>query len=270
MHVWRPPWSSAVVVVPTSLEYVSERRPLSNAGTSVSRVVYTCIGCQFPVQGFSMPPGSKLVQKGKGVGKAYTIRAGEGAPVGVQVSRLADGDGSGIAFAVEVAAAPVPDRRYAADVAGAIVSEKLTRLFFGQTKLVGSELRSLLVVHMGLSATARFLENSEGLIASIREYCERAKVALEPQQVLEAEPNQVVAVEANILGVTFAASEATIDCYHLAPDSIHRLKVAGTASEIGLDPVVRIMLPVQALLTLYDSLESQKDVFMSFLEGPRL
>src|SRR5258706_16178588 len=53
--------------------------------------------------------------------------------------------------------APVPDRHYVADVAGALVRHAMVKVFFGQEKMAGPGLRSLFVIHLGAAAVKQIL-----------------------------------------------------------------------------------------------------------------
>src|SRR5258708_6901353 len=86
-------------------------------------------------------------------------RQGEGAVVELARRQVTQPDGStALELNLDLSMAPVPEKRYVADIASLIYEDDVVQLLFGQKK-VGrhSGLRSLIVVQMTSTAASHFL-----------------------------------------------------------------------------------------------------------------
>lgn len=181
------------------------------------------------------------------------IRPGEGTLLDVLPETEPTPAGStSITFAVQLGSAPVPDRKYVADVCTVLYSPNGFRLLFGQERLGGKELRSLVVIHMAAAGVARLIKSFENMKQpSLAELVETLAVQPESLSTMPQEPDQTVALSANMTLGAIAGREACLDFYQASPFSIVAVR---KAKKLGLDPVVRIDVRTTLLLGLLDEL----------------
>lgn len=159
-------------------------------------------------------------------------------------------------ISMDMSSARVPDRRYPADIADVLVSDDMVRLLFGQKKLTGTGLLSVLVIHTSFWGARQFM-NSMGEAANIGlRYMEEHHVPTAQLYQVKEEPNQTVPLAANIIAAAFAGRDACMDFYHASAFSIRGL---GLGAGLYADPVVRITLTTPLLLAIYDALHAKKD-----------
>ncbi len=184
------------------------------------------------------------------------VRPGDVAiPVDATIVPLPSGK-SAIKLNIDLARTPIPERRYAADVAGLVYDGHQVKLLFGQRKLTEDALRSLIVVPMSTDAVHRFLTTCTAFIPDTEQFVHDYKVDTVPLLELKEEPEQTIALAANLIVLARAGREATMDFYHLSAASLHMIRQNAGATEIGVDPVVRVELSVAVLLSLLTKLES--------------
>ncbi|MBI3372170.1 MAG: hypothetical protein HY017_10500 [Betaproteobacteria bacterium] len=152
-------------------------------------------------------------------------------------------DGTTVAvIGINLAQAPVPDRRYIAEVGSVNYSDDDIKLLFGQRKISwGSTLRSLVVIHMSSRAVRQFLRSVKGLKEpSLSEIMDKLGIRREAVEgSLGEEPEQTVAFAANVVAVAISGREACLDFYHI---SSFAMAAAAHSAKIPIDPVVRVDL----------------------------
>jgi len=182
-----------------------------------------------------------------------SIRAGEGAVIDVASRRT---EGAVVEISLDLASAPVPTRSYCADVGTTMLDDGDVLILCGQKKLVGGGLRSLLVIRLTKQAAGQFLGTCGTFHPDLRKYLEQQGLNPAPALELESEPDQTVALVANIVAAAKSANEGCLDFYHVSPRmwadfTRHNL------NQIAIDPVVRIMVPVQLLVTILDGISAK-------------
>jgi len=175
-------------------------------------------------------------------------RPGEGALV--DVIRSSGPQSHVLQFAANLSLVPVPDRRYPADVVSIVADEHMVRLLFGQRKIAGAGLRSLLVIHMTFDSIHQFLGSLETVEKKTTELLRKlpeGKLAK-----IDEEPQQTVALAASIIVAGYSGAESCLDFYHTSPFSIQTVQAGG---KLALEPVVRITLPTSTFLAMWSSLK---------------
>ena len=182
-------------------------------------------------------------------------RTGEGTPIDVVQHSVVKPDGTGVAvLGINLAQAPVPERRYVADVGTVSFESGTIKVMFGQRKLSSEALRSLVVIHMSPNAVAQFLDSVKGMEKpSLDEIGQ--KIGIEPEVLAKAfseEPEQTVAFAANIVAVAVAAKESCLDFYQASSFSI-----AGAVSskKLPVDAVVRVDLRTSLFMGVVKELQ---------------
>ncbi len=162
---------------------------------------------------------------------------------------------TGTLFTIDLTSAPVPDRRYAADIATVVRVNDMVRLIFGQTKVGGIEPRSLVVIHLSALAVRQFLQSMPDVLATMRAYAQQSNLTKVSLVDVEKEPNQTVALAANITAASASGREACMDFYYTSPFVMLQVTKGGG---FAVDPVVRVMLSTGLLLAICERLESMK------------
>ena len=180
-------------------------------------------------------------------------RAGEGAMVDVLHHTLMLPDGkTSVVMEISLSKAPVPERRYVADVAAILYERETVKLLFGQKKISSPDLRSLLVIHMSPMAARRLVESVTKLDASILKLAQGIKLGAEPLDKISNEPEQTVAFVSNMVAVALSGREACMDFYHVSSFSMAN---AANSKKMGLEPVVRLDIRSTMLIALIEELK---------------
>ena len=191
-------------------------------------------------------------------------RPGEGVAIDV-VQHRSDAGSVGQTISINLSSATVPDRRYPADVAAVIVDSDMVRLLFGQRKVLGKGLESLVIIQLPFIGARNFLRSMAEVAEKATAYVAKHHVADPPELDREATPNQTVTLTANFIAAAFTAREACIDFYHVSSFAFRGI---GAGGKLYADPVVRVTLIARLLLAIHDDLESQKDAMpVDELEG---
>jgi hypothetical protein len=143
------------------------------------------------------------------------------------------------AYAMDMLNAPVPARRYAADLCGVSFVHDELRITFAQQGYEGSdELESAIVLRMNSDAALNFIDSLAdlGLADDIM-----AKGKLKREEVFSTQPRtqKTVPMMANICSVAMAGKESCMDFYHASAFAIRK---AEKENSIEVEPVVRVDL----------------------------
>ena len=175
-------------------------------------------------------------------------RPGEGALV--DVVRMGGPNSHVMQYSADLSMVPVPDRRYPSDVAAIVDDEYMVRLLFGQRKIAGMGLRSLLVIHMTFDSIKQFLTALEPLEKKHLELLKK----LPGGKLFEIgeEPQQTVALAATAAIAGFTGTESCLDFYHSSPFSIQKAQLGG---KLALEPVVRVTVPTSVFFAMWQRLK---------------
>jgi hypothetical protein len=170
------------------------------------------------------------------------------------VNRRLITDASGKAveqLAITVRDMRAPERRYSAESAFVHFNGTDAVYFiFVQEKLDGSA-RSMLSVKTYCDAARQFHET----LGPLRPYMEKylalgAKVSVMPK----AEPEQTLAVAANLIQAAFTGFEAEMRFYYVSPYALHTSN-QNSSSQVAIDPVVQVDFPMTMLVALIKHLD---------------
>jgi len=183
-----------------------------------------------------MPKNSGAVVKGY-----QQIRPGEGVVLEVVRQQSPRPTGGVITAQVNLAAAPVPERRYVSDAVSILDDDgDSVRMLFGQRRSVGSGLRSMLVIHMGFEGVTHFVASLAEVQNSTMGLATPApKVVAKPLAVFHEEPEQTVALAANMIAMAQSGTEACLDFYYASAFTMMSMLNGG---KFAVDPVVRVTL----------------------------
>ncbi|VXC71079.1 hypothetical protein MASSI9I_90412 [Massilia sp. 9I] len=180
-------------------------------------------------------PPSKLLM---GLTSQATPSRSEGAAVdGMEVERYPDGS---VRYAVNLNNAPVPQRRYVADIATVDYNGFEVNIVFAQTKIFGQGLESALSIKINLNA---FNDIVRALYVNVQSELERARqlIKLKDEQLVQvnAEPAHSAKLIANVANFALSGHETCIDFYHV--NAYANAKLA-TSSKLDIEAVVRVDL----------------------------
>lgn len=160
---------------------------------------------------------------------------------------LVGSDGLEIAF--DISKAPVPPRRYVAEVCSVSIVDNHLRLVFGQRALGEDEqLDSALIIRLSPHAAHHFVNmidsmNRPGLEA----IAATVGVKVEPLWEKLPRPTQMAHLEANMAALGVSGFESCLDFYHASPFVMRNIE---QKKQVGIEPVVRVTLSTGMLLSL--------------------
>lgn len=195
-------------------------------------------------------------------------RAGEGTLVDVAVKEIVGTTGRSISqMGINLARAPVPDRKYAADTCSVSYANQTIRISFGQQRLNNDgKLRSLVVVLLSPPSIAEFIKSTHSVVnPSFAEIAERVGFVAEELPKLREEPDQSIALAANMILVAMSGFDSCLDFYQASPFAI---RTAAHTHKLAVEAVVRIDLRSGLLLGLLDEMDIiQKEFPKSVTNG---
>lgn len=202
----------------------------------------------------------------KGVSNVPLQRPGEGALVDVIVTPLESVNGLGRAsLQTNVMSLPVPNKRYSADAAFLGYSHGSAKLLFGQEKFgTDGELRTLLIIKLGLSWIKAFVDGVSRGEFPLKETVLASGVQLEPLPKFNVEPKDTVSFDATMIVAGINGVDGCIDFYYSSPFALER---TATSKKLAVDPVVRVNVRAGLLLGLVEELrellETHKDAIVN-------
>jgi hypothetical protein len=141
-----------------------------------------------------------------------------------------------------------------------ILVQEGARLIFGQSKVTGDGLRSLIIVHMPAYGAHQFLRSTPDMLKTAKKFMQQNQLTVGSLTEINEEPNQTVALAANLIAASYSGTEACMDFYHASPFVVMQVKAGG---EFAADPVVRVSLPMVLLYAICEKLETMKAQLLS-------
>lgn len=202
------------------------------------------------VPGATLQP-SMPKQPSRQLSAEITLRQGEGFALPTDRRQIVKVDGTTISeVAFKLSDAPAPERRYIADIYGVLPTIGGYKLLFGQEKIGGAGLRSLLVVQMTDEAVRRFVDITAEFPTPGQFVSEDA--SLDRPSVIEQEPDQTLAVRANVVSAALSNGESCMDFYQISPFASHAVQSGG---KLQMSQVVRVELRTGQLMALLSEFE---------------
>jgi hypothetical protein len=179
-----------------------------------------------------------------------TNRPNEGARVAITNFARNEKGESTVEF--NLLAAPVPDRRYAADVGTVLKGSSGCRVIFGQSSLGPSDskkhaLRSVIDIQISMRGVREFLKSLESVKDAL------AMTGIKAFDLLSEieEPEHAAGLTANLIPIAFANEECCMDFYQLSPFVRSAL---GKGGDLAVEPVVRVNLPTGLFVGIVERL----------------
>jgi hypothetical protein len=183
-------------------------------------------------------------------------RPGEGFSLDVKIDTTPGIGGKSLSFmGVNLATAPVPDRKFTADTCSVILTVSTAKFVFGQERIDGKGLRSAIVIQMSRNASANFVRICDSMSnPSVDEIAKSEKIPVERMSDVMEEPPQALTLSANMPLGAITGHEACIDFYQASPFA---MGVVMRSQKLSLEPVVRIDLRTSLLIGLLQELRSR-------------
>ncbi len=191
----------------------------------------------------------------------HMSRPGDGVGIEVVHQTIPQPNGTTLRTAgLNLSTAPVPDRRYAADLATVLYKHEVLRLVFAQETIssISPTLRSMLIVNMAPGAARNFLRSLQQLSPTLDELAEKNGIEPGPLFNVESEPGQTIALAANLAAVAIIGRDACIDFFQASPFAMAKI---GSARMIPVDPVVRVDVRTSLLLSLRNAIQKLEGNF---------
>lgn len=196
------------------------------------------------------------MHQGRTVATTVKDRPGETTvPVYRQLTPYSDGSTQAV-YELKFDDVPIPDRRYVADVGSVLFDGTTAHLLFGQKRVVGVGLRSLVTVAVSPDPLRRFMDTCDKFVPDLNAFLTCFAMEKAPLLEILEEPAQTVAVAANIIMAARAGREATLDFYLTSAASLYDL---GRRERVAVDPILRVDLPTVLLAALLDRIAKIRD-----------
>lgn len=200
---------------------------------------------------------SKKVQHG-GASTTYS-RNGEGQSVALAVVQIDKNRADGVdavKYGIDLMQAPVPPRRYAAELASARVLDNELRFLFAMRTVSGDALESVLIVRFNPDAARSLIrsikEMEKPTIAEILNTMGAKKES--PQDISKnpQNPGNVANMIANFAAIAVSGYETAIDFYHA---SAFAMRSMAETKSLDMDPKVRVDIRTSLFAGLMDQAE---------------
>ncbi|MCA3051232.1 MAG: hypothetical protein ING60_16105 [Rhodocyclaceae bacterium] len=164
------------------------------------------------------------------------------------------GDAESKIFGLDFSEAPVPARRYAAEVASLEFEGFDWRFIFGQKSLDGEGLESALVLRMNPTAGLQFVNVLSDMNGPSLDVVVTA-IGITPEKLatFKTRPHQMANVVANFAAVAVSGYETCIDFYQASAFAMQKLAKNSKALEV--EPVVRIDIRTSLFAALADKMK---------------
>lgn len=193
---------------------------------------------------------SRLVRSLTG---AYSNHRYEGHPLRMQVDQTESSKGF-ISFGVDISDAPVPQRRYAAELCSIQQRNGQLKLIFAQASLDDAGLDSALVVRLNPGAAKRMLASIDEMDSpGVAEIARLMHIEPEPLSDIHQRPQQMANVVANLAAIALSGYETCIDFYNASPFAMRDMQ---KTQELAVEPVVRVDIQTALFLSLIAGLRT--------------
>lgn len=191
-----------------------------------------------------------VTRPNEGVGNIDVIR---------NIVPMSDGTSTTV-VEISLANAPVPDRRYVADAATVIFSKGTVKLVFAQ-ETITETLRSMLIIQMSTAGVRQFLSSLKKMNNTDFDTLVKS-LNIEHEELFtpENEPEQTVALAANMVATAISGNEACLDFYSASAFVMANL---ATSNKVPVDPVVRVDLRTSLMVALVEKLRELEHNFLA-------
>lgn len=157
-------------------------------------------------------------------------------------------DSSTLTFGLDFSNAPIPPRKYSAELATVQFDGHDVRMIFGQSGIFGNELDTALLVRLSTLAMRGFMNSIDNLPSpSLEEIAAIIGFEPEPLSEINSQPRQIANVIANFVSVAISGNETCLDFYHASPFAMRK---AVTGKMLEVEAVVRVDLRTSQFMSI--------------------
>ena len=197
-------------------------------------------------------PASSLV-RGLVSGKTNDRREGHAIPL-QKLSESIGTNGTTVTLGLDIASAPVPQRRYACEVCSVEFAGQELRLIFGQNSLGGGALDSALVIRMSPLAARQFSESTDQMEnPGLGAIAESLGIKAEPFVQIVVRPHQTANMVANFVAAAVSGYETCLDFYHA---SAFAMRNVTHRNALELEPVVRVDMRTSIFMSIVTEIQT--------------
>lgn len=179
----------------------------------------------------------------------------EGFPLSLlKLPHVLDSGKESAAFGIDISAAPVPQRRYSAEVAGIRKDAGDVVLLFGQRYPDSEELDSLLSIRINPIAAVQLLDSIESMKSpGLANIVSAMNIQTAPLATTFGRPVQMAKTVANLAAIAVSGFETCIDFYHASAFAMIK---ATKGTELAVEPVVRVDIQTAVFVSLVKELKA--------------
>jgi hypothetical protein len=195
---------------------------------------------------------SSLIQ-GLVAPKTSARREGHAIPL-QRLSESAGANGTTVTLGLDIASAPVPQRRYACEVCSVDFDGHELRLIFGQNSLGGGPLDTALVIRMSPMAGRQFAESTDQMEnPGLNAIAENVGITAESLVQITVRPHQTANMVANFVAAAVSGYETCLDFYHA---SAFAMRNVAHQNSLELEPVVRVDMRTSIFMSLVSEIQA--------------
>lgn len=161
-------------------------------------------------------------------------------------------DAATVTFGLDMSMAPVPQRRYAAELATVKCDGQDVKFIFGQSSLGGGAWDSALVIRMNPVSAKQLSESVDHMgNPSLAQIAEMSGFMAESLSEIHEQPRQTAYMVANFAGIGVSGHETCIDLYHASAFAMRNLH---ESKALEVEPVVRVDIRTSIFMSLVSEL----------------
>lgn len=199
-----------------------------------------------------------------GMAQRVSPRVGEGQQVQLhQIAR--SNDGKSVTFGADLSKAPVPARRYAADICDVLAHRNDIVFVFGQESVISGVVDSVLQLRMNPTCARDFLLSLASSSNTVFDDVVAAlKVNSEPLTTVTTKPSKEAKAQVTYASVAIAGFDTCIDFYSASAFGIGHLKRTG---DLFVEPVARVDLHTALFLSMISKMRELVPTLSHLPEG---
>lgn len=185
-----------------------------------------------------------------GLAQRVAPRIGEGQQI--PLTQLPRSNGTTVSFGADFSKAPVPTRRYAADICDVVIHRNDLVIIFGQESVFGGEVDSVLQLRMNPTSVKEFLQSVENSDHDVyMKMIVQLEIPVEPLTSITAKPGKEAKAQVNYICVAMSGFDTCMDFYSASPFAILHLKEHG---DLYVEPVARVDMHSALFVSLLNRL----------------
>ena len=149
---------------------------------------------------------------------------------------------------LDLSSAPIPTRRYAAELCNIRYVNGEAKLIFAQSDLLGESIDSAVQIRMNPISVLQFSQSLQMIQnPSVEQILDALNVDAQELSVIGSSPSQIANMFSNIVSCAIAGYDTCLDFYNATPFS---MKKSEGKDELEIEPVVRIEMRTTMFVAL--------------------